>query len=1085
MPYTDSNKSDQSKVGPADPDTVTTPANGQSAYPQCKTSWVTPESDPIRVLADEIKRLKSDENLKKVSVIVDSHETGVLTRRNLAPLFAGPGTGNGLGAVDFITFDQLAESIVRRDGSLAKRRKSSGGVVRLAAKKVLENHSAEFPGTNQKRVTIDSFQSIFRSYELLRERDKATLRGLTGRTSTLLRVCDEISDRISPKFYSSFEIREIAAKTLRMNRTSLRLDPVIVFLPTRINPTGAEIVAGLARHCDVSIILRVFGDKDIDEPFAVWAKQANPTVNGIQGSSFPVLNFAFVDAHDPSDEVRYAVRLVIEAAKKGVRFSEMEITYTSEDPYLPYLLSQLSRSQIPYVASPAGHLGDTAWARRAETILEIAASPPTLKSLFDLLKLQDKADEKDTIAISAMEEVARNVLGDLAEPYWLERLNGCASELLGALNTYKFSHNFTPIQIHQACLRLTEEIKFVAKLQGSTKDTAMSFKDWIAWGDRFQLWRLEKDDEVSNREILQAKREAVAEVIRALKKLDLVVPAVNFEEFRDSARSAIEAAQLTVGKIDLGLPIHPVWSTPFSPRKLVVVLGMTEDRVSALRAHNPLVTPYLEARYGIEAEQGGSRYFEAKAALSNIAFASKEVVLMSSRSDLSGTKAKSPSRWLCDLISKSIGRRVSTSEYLFLRDPRLTHLDGDFTDLSKTHSPIDKREITMLRARKINNSDHKAAALLLGESKDPLGSGYRTKRARSAWHFTEFDGMIGEPISTQIELQAFSPTSLERWVACPFAYFAREVLSITPIEQASTEADISPRDRGNIIHHALDTMVKWSLKEPAGTSRTPGERWSEEELMVAISSAEEKIGELAKLNRFTKPIFYEFERSRLIGEIKQIVQKDSEFREASNAEAIGSEVYFGPNERLRASLSVTGEPVIEFIGRIDRIDLRHDLNQAVVIDYKSGKSSYYKVSPDDPTQNGRNLQLAIYAASLEGMEWDTASTPQLLGEYLFTATPEEARRISLALTEDVKEKVAEVVNSIVKAIWDGSFPQGMLNPRNNPIGCEYCDPSNLRPRWHNQQIRAKFADRAISSFAHLVYPDELRFQDDFSDSADE
>ncbi|NNN10236.1 MAG: hypothetical protein HKL83_00025 [Acidimicrobiaceae bacterium] len=1041
--------------------------------------------DPIRVLADEIKRLKGEENLKKVSVIVDSHETGVLTRRNLAPLFAVPGTGNGLGAVDFITFDQLAESIVRRDGSLAKRRKSSGGVVRLAAKKVLENHSEEFPGTNQKRVTIDSFESIFRSYQPLKERDKATLRGLAGRTSTLLRVCDEISDRLSPEFYSPFEIREIAAKTLREYPKSLVLDPVIVFLPTRINPTGAEIVAGLARHCEVSAILRVFGDKDIDDPFAAWASRASPKVIETEASSFPVLNLAFVDAHDPTDEVRHALRLVIEAAKKGANFSEMEITYTSEDPYLPYLISQLARSHIPYLASPAGHLGDTAWAKRAETILEIAASPPTLRNLFDLLKLQGKLDNKDAIPISAMEEVARNVLGDLAEPYWLERLNGCASELLGALNTYQFSRNFTPIQIHQACHRLSEEIKFMAKLKESTKDTTLSFSDWIAWGDLFQLWRLEIDDDVSNREMLQARREAVAEVIRNLKKLDLVVSAVNFEEFRDSVRSAIEASRLTAGKIDLGLPIHPVWSTPFSPRKLVIVLGMTEDRVSALRAHNPLVTPYLEAKYGIEADQGGSRYFGAKATLSNIAFAAEEVVLMSSRSDLSGTKTKSPSRWLCDLISMSVGRRISTSEFLFLKDPRLTHLEGDFTDLYKAPSPIDQREINMLRARKINDSDFETASRLLDESKDPLGSGYRIKRARSAWHFSEFDGIIGEPIVSQIELQAFSPTSLERWVACPFAYFAREVLSINPTEMPSTEANVSPRDRGNIIHHALDSMVKWSLKASTGTARKPGEPWSEAELMVAISSAEEKISELAKLNRFTKPIFHEFERSRLISEIKQIVQRDSDFRERSNAEAIGSEVYFGPNERLRANLSVPGEEAIEFLGRIDRIDLRHDLNQAVVVDYKSGKSSHYKISPDNPTQDGRNLQLAIYAASLEGMEWDAGSTPQLLGEYLFTATSEEARRISLLLTDEVKERVAVVVNSIVRAIWGGSFPQGMLNPKNNPIGCKYCDPSNLRPRWHNQMLRAKLTDGAVSSFAALVYPDELRFQDDFSDSGGE
>ncbi|EQD63784.1 ATP-dependent nuclease subunit B-like protein, partial [mine drainage metagenome] len=202
------------------------------------------------------------------------------------------------------------------------------------------------------------------------------------------------------------------------------------------------------------------------------------------------------------------------------------------------------------------------------------------------------------------------------------------------------------------------------------------------------------------------------------------------------------------------------------------------------------------------------------------------------------------------------------------------------------------------------------------------------------------------------------------------------------------------------------------------------------------------------------------------------------FREDSQAETVGSEVYFGPNERLRAKIAVGGEPGVEFAGRIDRVDLRHSLNQMVVIDYKSGKSSQYKISPDNPTQNGRNLQLAIYATSLSEMEQTSELTPELLGEYLFTAPSEEARRISLELTDEVRERVALVVKSIVQAIWDGSFPQGLLNPSANPIGCEYCDPSNLRPRWHNQQIKAKLTDQVISSFADLVYPDDVRNQDD-------
>ncbi len=1046
-----------------------------------QTTWVPPELDPIQVLADEVKRLKDGDMLAKVNVIVDSHETGVLTRRNLAPLFAGSGGGNGLGAVDFITFDQLVESIVRKDGSLAKRRKSNAAVIRLAAKKVLENHGEEFPGTNQKKGTINSFHSIFRSYERLMVHEKATLRKVPGRTSTLIRICDEISDRITPTFYSTSELLHNAAEALRANPEHLRLDPIVVFLPTHINRSSAEIIRGLSGSSAVSIILRTFGDRDLDDSFTGWARRADPGLVEPSPCSFPVSNLAFVDAHDPTDEVRYAVKAVIEGAMKGAKLSEMEIAYTSEEPYLPYLVAQLNRSHIPFVASPAGHLSDTAWAKRVQATLEIMSSTVTLDCLFDLLKIRAGAADGEFIPVSAMEEAARSVLGDLAEKHWLDRLESCKNELPEGLISYRFSRNFNPSQIQQACIKLIEEIKEIFELRKSTQDKTLSFADWIAWGEEFHLWRGQSDEETATNAQSDARQIAVAEVLQALKKLDLIVTGVTFEEFRDSVLDAIESEPLKVGKIERNLPVNPIWSNPFSPRKLVIILGMTEDRVSALKGHDPFIPRYLERKHHLEGNSESTRYFGARVAFSNILFSSGRVILTSCRSDLSDSKAKAPARWLCDLVSKSIGRRVSTSEYLFLKDPTLRHLEGDFSELLTFPSPIEVRDLKILRAGELKRATSDLEAFQPVGTDGPLERGFKLKMARASQNFTEFDGIIGEAIFEQTEKEVFSPTALERWATCPFSYFARDILAIDSVESALSEARISPRDRGNIIHHALDAMVKWSLRDPRGTASKPGAPWSEEEVAVAIASAEAKIVELARLNRFAKPLYQGFERNRLISEIKEIVHKDSQYREESRAETVGSEVYFGPNERLRAVFGIEGELSVEFAGRIDRIDLRHSLNQMVVIDYKSGKSSQYKITPENPTQNGRNLQLAIYAASLSEMEPISEVPPELLGEYLFTAPSEEARRISLGLTDEARARVTLVVKSIVQAIKVGSFPQGLLNPTANPIGCEYCDPSNLRPRWHNQQIKAKLADQVVSSFATLVYPDDLRTQNDNPD----
>ena len=53
-----------------------------------------------------------------------------------------------------------------------------------------------------------------------------------------------------------------------------------------------------------------------------------------------------------------------------------------------------------------------------------------------------------------------------------------------------------------------------------------------------------------------------------------------------------------------------------------------------------------------------------------------------------------------------------------------------------------------------------------------------------------------------------SPTALESYAGCPHGYFVKRMLGVEPIEQPEETITISALDIGNLIHEAMDDLVK-------------------------------------------------------------------------------------------------------------------------------------------------------------------------------------------------------------------------------------------------------------------------------------
>ncbi|MCP1662277.1 MAG: PD-(D/E)XK nuclease family protein [Methanocalculus sp. MSAO_Arc1] len=243
------------------------------------------------------------------------------------------------------------------------------------------------------------------------------------------------------------------------------------------------------------------------------------------------------------------------------------------------------------------------------------------------------------------------------------------------------------------------------------------------------------------------------------------------------------------------------------------------------------------------------------------------------------------------------------------------------------------------------------------------------RRGRAA---SSYDGIIGDdPAITAALIRRFgsdavySVSALERYAACPFSFFAGNVLGIEALPEA--EPDLGSLERGNLIHRILYRFFRERTK-----SNTP--HISEENLDAALQEmraiAGEEIGSYGRRN----PIWI-VESEKLLGSVEigpgflaafleyELNLAKSPFVPSHFECSFGLPLLHGDD-----SVSIP-DPItiplddasgsIRLRGRIDRIDRTPD-GRFCAIDYKTGKTPGY----GDIT-SGKKLQLPLYIRAVE------------------------------------------------------------------------------------------------------------------------
>lgn len=204
----------------------------------------------------------------------------------------------------------------------------------------------------------------------------------------------------------------------------------------------------------------------------------------------------------------------------------------------------------------------------------------------------------------------------------------------------------------------------------------------------------------------------------------------------------------------------------------------------------------------------------------------------------------------------------------------------------------------------------------------------------------------------QAEVSQLSPSSIEKYLDCPFVFAAQKVFNLKDLEQR--DLDLARTDLGLLTHALFQELMDrgWTAREVF-----------EDELIALIDEEKEKMH-----FQVAEPKWWPALRKKLVGTLRRFLDVEKEWQKQFAAlknvwHEKEWEIYFDPRTGEFSTAESTTDPsaVLAIRGRIDRIEESSE-GHYVVVDYKS---SSYGLNNHPDWFDKNNLQLLFYMWALE------------------------------------------------------------------------------------------------------------------------
>jgi ATP-dependent helicase/nuclease subunit B len=966
----------------------------------------------LDALSAAIRHAQGGSRLEPVTVAVPTNTCGVMTRRAL-------GRSVGIAGVDMVTLNRLAELVGGPVLAAAGRSPMSTPVIDLAVAGVLRDDPGPFRRVASHPSTVVALRDAHQALRLAGPEATERLARHSSRGRHVARVSTQVTAMLEHAWYDEADIFTEASHQIRAAAPA-GLRHLVLYLPDDLGGLPLDFVRAMGEQFHVEVIAQLTGTPAADtDPRAVLRAlgvDASPRTDPVSPQPHAV-----VSTTDADDEVRVAVRLVVDAARRGVPFERIAVFWPTHRPYARLVEHHLTAAGIRWNGRPGTSVSERLAPRLVIDLLDVDRRGLRRQHLFDLLADVPARDASGAYLPTAEWERVSRHAGVARDDDWSRRLGTLA-------DTARWSESARSLD------------RFVTGLRTDLGHPSATRRwwDWAQWcSEQLESWigrgTLDRLPESEYR-----AWESLTRALDRLRHLDAIGAPVTRYDFRSTLVAELDAAPGREGRVGDGVSVGPLAGAVGVDVDVAIVLGAAEGSLPPAPRPDPLLSEGDLVAAGLPtADAQTSRLHHRLLAV----MATSQVTLTLPRGDLRATSRVEPSRWISPWVAPPTTATLRTVA---------SHHAG----LAETPFPASPAE-HRLRTR----YSHVLAGQPLADAAahdQVLQRGLDLRAGRASDRLTAYDGDLYDVAVPRLDVTV-SPSRLETWPACPHAYFVRYLLGVRPVEEPGAEISITALDRGSAHHAALDrfhrAVIDGELPQPARHGWSEVHRNALGRFFDDVCAATERRG------RTGRPAFWADERSRMRADLLTWLDHDSAVVAQRGSTLIASEQDFG-GENAPVVIALADGREIALTGSIDRVDRARD-GSLVVTDHKTGgRHKYRGLSDDDPTVGGTLFQLPAYAAAAQVLFGPKDGVVH--AEYGLMGKGDYARP-GLTLTPEVWELVTTQLERVVSGIESGFFPNRPERPGWRPfVACEYCEPDHLGtaerwPEWERKQHDPRIA----------------------------
>ena len=843
-----------------------------------------------------------------------------------------------------------------------------------------------------------------------------------------------------------------AAAAAIASRPAARLPYVIYYLPRRLSAGDVALAQALQSKGKCAVIAARTGNPDADAPILRLLARLNGGGFDETPSESPdplqqraaAGRLSLIAAPDPDEEVRAVIRRI---AAGRAPFHRTAIIYRQPNPYDSLLRQELDFARIPYAGAESRTLGDTPTGRLLQGIVDLAphagaaAGPIDRERLIAWLtattvRWSDRptpADKGRPVPATAWANLARAARAKGPPETWQSRLNLHQAKVAARMKELRGDdYDYDDSRLRQDCANLHS---FISALSRRLHALGNSRLNWTSAADHikevFAAYRWFGDGETDR------DRQLIDDLIASLSELEQWDADYDLDTLQEAIREGLQAPVSSRGQsVGAGVYIGPPAGIAGARYDSVYVVGMVERQFPP----RPAPSPWLADN---PAERRREAALERYDFLAAVAAADQVTLCWPSAAD---SRQAYPSRWLVAaanhlhqnaggsgrLAYDHIAAGAGSPHWLALIPSRPAGLAQ--LPASNNLAPADANDYRLMH--------HLAAApeKLRARSDHRMRRALDARNARSSNALTEWDGKVPADIpriaSIATQQYPISPSALETWAACPYRYFLSRILGLAALPDDDDADELSPLDRGNLVHKILEQFVDAGKQTP--------------EQLLAL--AEQEFENAVARGIAGHHLLWEMEKAKIRAGLTAFLDNEKAWLGNVAPDKSRAEVAF---DEVTATVAGLGE--VWFRGSIDRLDVLD--NEVRVRDFKTGRTEPYVDGTrgrkaDRTIANGQALQLPVYVAAAQEIYPDHS----ISASYCFPLANGITHDVA-AYTDSHRAQSDAALSAIIGSARAGIFP-ATPDGEGDRANCHWCDFNRLCPTRRRQIWERKGGDDA-------------------------